>query len=213
MNRFEQLLLENKAWVQERLDEDAEFFIKNAKVQKPEFLWIGCADSRVSPTEITQAEPGEVFIHRNITNVVSANDTNLLSVLQYAVEVLEINHIIVCGHYGCGGIKAALANQSMGLIDMWLRQIKDTYCLHKDTVDSATNEEDRMDRMVEANVIQQVKNVAKTSIVQSAWKKRKAPAIHGWVYDMSNGVLCPQLDILPGDVFDDPIYNYSTDSL
>lgn len=208
MKRYEQMLLENKAWVKEKLETDADFFKRMAKSQKPEFLWIGCADSRVSPTEITQAAPGEIFIHRNVANVVSHTDVNLLSVLQYAVEVLEISHVVVCGHYGCGGVQAALNNKSYGFIDMWLRHIKDAYCQHKHEVDAAPDEQQRFNRMVEANVKQQVRNLAKTTIIQAAWKKRKKPYLHGWVFDLSDGVIHRKLELAPHEPFDDPIFTY-----
>jgi len=208
MKRYEQMLLENKAWVQEKLETDGDFFKRMAHSQKPEFLWIGCADSRVSPNEITQSSPGEIFIHRNVANVVSHTDVNLISVLQYAVEVLEISHVVVCGHYGCGGVQAALSNKSYGFIDMWLRHIKDAYCQHKHEVDSAPNEQERFNRMVEANVKQQVRNLAKTTIIQQAWKKRKKPYLHGWVFDLSDGIIHPKLELSPHEAFDDPIYNY-----
>lgn len=208
MKRYEQMLLENKAWAQEVQETDGDFFKRLSKSQKPEFLWIGCSDSRVSPNEITQTSPGEVFIHRNVANVVVHTDFNLLSVLQYAVEVLEINHVVVCGHYGCGGVNAALSNESYGMIDIWLRHIKDAYCQHKHEVDSAKDADERSDRMVEMNVKQQLLNLAKTTIIQKAWKNNKRPFLHGWVFDMKTGLIKPQLELAPHQSIDDPIYCY-----
>jgi carbonic anhydrase len=207
MKRYQQMLLENKAWAKEMLEGDAEFFTRMASSQKPEFLWIGCSDSRVSPTEITQTQPGEIFIHRNVANVVVHTDFNLLSVLQYAVEVLEISHVIVCGHYGCGGVQAALSNNSYGMIDIWLRHIKDAYCLHKHDVDTGP-ESERLNRMVEANVKQQLMNLAKTTIIQKSWKAHKRPYLHGWVYDMAGGIVKPLVELAPHQSIDDPIYTY-----
>ncbi len=208
MERYKQLLLENKAWAKEQIEVDPNFFKRHLKVQKPEFLWIGCSDSRVAPDVFTQTAPGEIFIHRNIANVVVHTDLNLLSVLQYAVEVLEIQHIIVCGHYGCGGVKAALSRHSYGIIDKWLRHIKDVYKIHKKEIDAEKDEEQRVNRLIEFNVREQLYNVAKTSIVQNAWKKRKAPSLHGWVYSMEDGVIQPLLEIEPGDPLQDDIYVY-----
>jgi carbonic anhydrase len=189
MKPYERLLLENKAWAQEKIEEDKEYFSRNANVQMPKFLWIGCSDSRVPANEITNTRPGEIFVHRNIANMVVHTDLNLLSVLQYAVEVLKVEHIIVCGHYGCGGVKAALSRTHYGLINKWLRNIKDLYLSHKDEVNAIDNEVERVNRMVELNTIDQVYNLAKTSFVQTAWKGRKAPTLHGWVYDLKNGML------------------------
>ncbi len=171
MKVYEQLLLENKAWAKAKVEDDPQFFERLVNIQKPEFLWIGCSDSRVPPTEITQTQPGEIFIHRNIANMVVHTDMNLLSVLQYAVEVLQVDHVIVCGHYGCGGVKAAMTNQSYGIIDTWLRNIKDVYRHHKDQIDALENEDDRLNKLIELNVKEQLLNVAKTSIIQEAWLK------------------------------------------
>lgn len=208
MNRYDQMLLENKAWVQEMLESNADFFKDLSKTQTPQFLWIGCSDSRVSPSEITQTSPGEIFIHRNVANLVVHTDFNLLSVLQYAVEVLEIEHVIVCGHYGCGGVHAALSNKSYGMIDIWLRHIKDAYCLHKEEVDSEPDELARANKLVEINVKQQLQNLAKTTIIQKAWKASKRPHLHGWVFDMGNGIIKPMLELAPHETNDDPIYTY-----
>lgn len=208
MNRYQQMLLENKAWVEEKLEGDVDFFKRLSKSQKPEFLWIGCSDSRVSPSEITQTQPGEIFIHRNVANLVVHTDFNLLSVLQYAVEVLEINHVIVCGHYGCGGVEAALSHQSYGMIDIWLRHIKDTYCANKKEVDIAGAGVQRVNKLVEVNVRQQLLNLAKTTIIQKAWKNHKRPYLHGWVFDLNDGLIKPQLELAPHQSVDDQIYEY-----
>jgi carbonic anhydrase len=208
MKVYEKLLLENKAWAKEMKEEDPDFFERLVNVQTPEFLWIGCSDSRVPPNEITQTRPGEIFIHRNIANMVVHTDLNMLSVLQYAVEVLKVKHIIVCGHYGCGGVKAAMSRQSLGIINKWLRNIKDVYRYHQEEVDSCATEEDKVNKLIELNVREQVYNIAKTSIVQKAWKKFNAPHIHGWVYDLHDGLLRPQIDLAPGDHLDHPIFEY-----
>lgn len=207
MKSFEKLLLENKAWAREKVLGDPEYFKRLANIQKPEFLWIGCSDSRVPANEITGTEPGEIFVHRNIANMVVHTDLNLLSVLDYAVEVLHVKHIIVCGHYGCGGVKAALSHHNMGIINKWLRNIKDVYRFHEEEIDAISDEEEKVNRMVELNVQEQVMNLAKTSIVQKAWKYENRPHIHGWVYGLSNGLLKPVFDIAPGTHMDH-IYEY-----
>jgi len=189
-NRFyKQLLENNKKWVAEKLGKDPNFFSKLAKGQKPPLLWIGCADSRVPANEIVGAEPGEVFVHRNIANMVVHSDMNMLSVLDYAVNVLKIQHIIVCGHYGCGGIQAAMGNSSFGIIDNWISHIKDVYRLHKVELDAIKDETARFDKFVEFNVKEQVFGLARTSIVQSAWKNNQDLIVHGWVYSVSNGIV------------------------
>lgn len=208
MKIYEKLLLENKAWAKEMMEEDPGFFERLVNIQTPEFLWIGCSDSRVPPNEITQTRPGEIFIHRNIANMVVHTDLNMLSVLQYAVEVLKVKHIIVCGHYGCGGVKAAMSRQSLGLINKWLRNIKDVYRYHQAEVDECASEDEKLNKLIELNVREQVYNLAKTSIVQKAWKKFNAPHIHGWVYDLHDGLLRPQIDLSPGDHLDHPIFEY-----
>jgi carbonic anhydrase len=208
MEQIKTLLLENKAWAQSHIDIDPEYFSKMAKDQKPEYLWIGCADSRVPPSEITNTDPGEMFVHRNIANLVVHTDTNLLSVLQYAVEALKIPHIIVCGHYNCGGVRAALMNQSLGLIDNWVRNIKDTLFVHKKEIEQVEGEWPKVNRLVELNVMKQVQNVAHTAIVQKAWKERKYPYIHGWVYDLNTGLL-KQLTLITPETKLDDVYTYS----
>ena len=188
MDNIKRLLLENKAWAHSKVDLDPKYFEKMAKDQTPEYLWIGCSDSRVPPSEITNTDPGDIFVHRNIANLVVHSDMNALSVLQYAVKYLKVKHVIVCGHYGCGGVKAALTHQNLGLMNNWVRNIKDNYFFHKAEVDSLSGAE-RVNRMVELNVLEQVRNIAHTSIVQEEWANGEYPYIHGWVYDLNNGIL------------------------
>jgi len=187
MDSIEKLLLENKAWAHEQISDDPEYFQRLSKIQKPEFLWIGCSDSRVPANEIIGAKPGEVFVHRNIANMVVHSDMNMLSVLDYAVNVLKVKHVIVCGHYGCGGVKAAMGNDSIGIIDNWIRHIKDVYRLHQDYLDSIEDENERFNTFVELNVKEQVFDLAKTSIVQSAWKNGQDLTLHGWTYGLNSG--------------------------
>jgi carbonic anhydrase len=190
MNDFYKSLLENnKKWVEDKLQLDKDYFLDLSKGQTPPLLWIGCADSRVPANEIIGAKPGEVFVHRNIANMVLHTDMNMLSVLDYAVNVLKVKHIIVCGHYGCGGIKAAMGNDSIGLIDNWIRHIKDVYRIHKNELDIIKNETERFDKFVDFNVIEQVFDLSKTSIVQSAWKNGQELSLHGWVYALTSGVV------------------------
>ncbi|MDF2157249.1 carbonate dehydratase [Algoriphagus sp. CAU 1675] len=188
-NYYNQLLQNNKEWVSTKLNADSTYFEKLANGQQPPLLWIGCADSRVPANEIIGAQPGEVFVHRNIANMVVHSDMNMLSVLDYAVNVLEVKHIIVCGHYGCGGVNAAMSSNTFGLIDNWIRHIKDVYRFHHRELDSIQDEKQRFDRFVELNVIEQVYDLAKTSIVQNAWKSAKTLSIHGWVYGVGSGVI------------------------
>lgn len=186
---YEKIFEGNRRWVNETNQRDPEFFSKLAKGQKPPMLWIGCSDSRVPANEITGTLPGEVFVHRNIANMVVHTDMSMLSVLDYAVNVLEVKHVIVCGHYGCGGVLAAMGNQQVGLIDNWLRHIKDVYRLHQAELDAIPNLHERGRRLVELNVIEQVYDVCKTSIIQNAWSRDRRPHVHGLVYDISNGLL------------------------
>ena len=186
---YKQILDNNKAWVESKLNLDPDFFTKLAQGQQPPLLWIGCADSRVPANEIIGAQPGEVFVHRNIANMVVHTDMNMLSVLDYAVNVLKIKDIIVCGHYGCGGVKTAMGNASVELIDNWLRHIKDTYRFNKAELDAITDENTKCDRLVEINAAEQVLNLAKTSIVQNAWAKGQDLHVHGWVYGVSSGLV------------------------
>jgi len=184
---YKKILDNNKAWVESQLANDTSYFKDLSKGQNPPLLWIGCSDSRVPANEIIGAKPGEVFVHRNIANMVVHSDMNMLSVLDYAVNVLKVKHVIVCGHYGCGGIKAAMGNDSIGIIDNWIRHIKDVYRFHKEELDSILNEEDRFNKFVEVNVKEQVFDLAKTSIVQSAWKSNQELVLHGWVYGLNSG--------------------------
>ncbi len=186
---YKQLIENNKKWVETKLDLDPEFFTNLAKGQKPPLLWIGCADSRVPANEIIGAQPGEVFVHRNIANMVIHSDMNMLSVLDYAVNALKVKHVIVCGHYGCGGVQAAMGNQSIGIIDNWIRHIKDVYRLNKKELDAISDETERFNRFVELNVINQVYDLAKTSIVQGAWNNGQDLTIHGWVYGVDSGIV------------------------
>ena len=189
MDKIKSLLLENKAWAQSKVAINAEYFTDMAKDQNPEYLWVGCSDSRVPESEITNSTPGQIFVHRNIANLVVNTDMNFLSVLSYAVNTLKVPHIIICGHYNCGGVRAALSNSSLGLIDNWVINIKDTYLEHKLELEKAPSDSERVNMLVEYNVKQQVKNLVNTSIIQRAWKDRNAPIIHGWVYDLNNGLI------------------------
>jgi carbonic anhydrase len=184
---YKKILDNNKQWVVNQLQLDPNYFKDLSQGQNPPLLWIGCSDSRVPANEIIGAKPGEVFVHRNIANMVIHSDMNMLSVLDYAVNALKIKHVIVCGHYGCGGIKAAMGNNSIGIIDNWIRHIKDVYRLHHAELNAIENENDRFNRFVEVNVIEQVYDLAKTSIVQSAWKSGQEVTLHGWVYGLNSG--------------------------
>ncbi len=208
MKSYEKLLLENKAWAAEQIGRDPEFFTRLSKLQSPEFLWIGCSDSRVPANEITNTAPGEIFVHRNIANLVVNTDLNMLSVLQYAVEVLKVQHVIVCGHYGCGGIKAAMTNNDLGLINKWLRNIKDTYRFHQAELDHIEDMELRANRLTELSVEEQVMNLAKTTIVQHAWKAEQRPVLHGWVYGLNDGILHDVIKMDSKTTLIDPIYQY-----
>jgi len=186
---YKKILDNNKIWSETKLAEDPDYFHTLASVQKPPLLWIGCSDSRVPANEVIGAVPGEVFVHRNIANMVIHSDMNMLSVLDYAVNVLKVKHVIVCGHYGCGGVKAAMGNDSIGIIDNWIRHIKDTYRLNHQYLDSIIDEKKRFDAFVELNVKEQVTDLAKTSIVQNAWQKGQDLALHGWVYGLDTGIV------------------------
>jgi len=208
MTSYEKLLLENKAWASEKIKDDPQYFDRLSHLQKPEFLWIGCSDSRVPANEITGTQPGEIFVHRNIANMVVHTDVNLLSVLDYAVNHLKVQHVIVCGHYGCGGIKAALTNHDYKqVLNMWLRNIKDVYRLHADELNVINDEEKRNNRLVELNVTEQLIHLAKTSIIQRAWKNEQRPHLHGWVYGLKDGLIKPLMDMAPGTSID-PLYEY-----
>jgi len=186
---YNKLLENNKSWVKKNLEKDPEYFSKLSNGQSPEYLWIGCSDSRVPANQITGTNPGEIFVHRNIANMVVHSDMNMLSVLSYAVEVLMVKHIIVCGHYGCGGVIAAMENKQLGLIDNWLRHIKDVYRYHHVELDAIEDKKQRARRFVEVNVMEQVHDLGKTSIVQNAWKRKQPLHIHGWVYDIHDGII------------------------
>lgn len=211
MDSYKKLLLANKAWVKDKLDVNPQYFEQHISDQKPEFMWIGCSDSRVPAEDITGTEAGELFVHRNIANLVIHTDFNMLSVLQYAVEVLKVRHVIVCGHYNCGGIKNAMSRQDLGLINKWLRHIKDVYRIHRRELETIGDTQQRWDRLVELNVSEQVQNLAETSIVQKAWKAENRPIIHGWVYDLRTGYLKEIAAMKPGSRLDD-IYMFDFDA-
>src|SRR5882757_1140060 len=209
MYSIEKLILENRAWAAEKIADDPEYFERLAHLQTPEFLWIGCSDSRVPANEITGTQPGEIFVHRNIANMVVHTDVNLLSVLEYAVVHLKVKHVIVCGHYGCGGIKAAMTNHDYKqVLNMWLRNIKDVYRLHREELDNVKDQEQREDRLVELNVQEQVLHLAKTSIIQRAWQHRRAPDLHGLVYGLKDGLL-NTIFTMTADSSLDPLYTYN----
>jgi len=189
MDLHKTLLDGNKKWVTEKIARDPEYFKKLAAGQRPQFLWIGCSDSRVPANEITHTQPGDIFVHRNIANMVVHSDMNMLSVLDYAVNILHVKHIIVCGHYGCGGVKAAMDNKQYGVVDNWLRFIKDVYQLHAEELDKIKDTEARCNRFVELSVMEQVFNLTKTSIIQNSWRQRHEPKIHGWVYQLNTGLI------------------------
>ena len=207
MESYKKLLLANKAWVQDKMDMREDYFTRMADDQTPEFLWIGCSDSRVPAEDVTGTEPGELFVHRNVANQILHTDFNMLSVLQYAVEVLKVKHIIVCGHYGCGGVKNALSHQHLGLINKWLRNIKDVYRFHQHELDGIADKDRRFRRLVELNVQEQVWKLAETSFVQHAWKLEQRPMIHGWVYDLHTGYLNDLLMLTPDTPIED-IYRF-----
>ncbi len=207
MEAYKKLLLGNKAWVAEKLAISPDYFERTATTQTPAYLWIGCSDSRVPAEDVTGTEPGELFVHRNIANLVVHTDFNVLSVLQYAVQVLEVKHIIVCGHYGCGGVRNAMTNRSFGLIDKWLRHIKDVYRLRRRDLETIADNEQRLNRLVEFTVAEQVQNLVETSIVQRAWAEHKRPYIHGWVYELKTGGLKQLAMMAPGAEIED-IYRF-----
>lgn len=186
---YNKLIENNKEWVSRNLAKDPQFFERLADGQEPPLLWIGCSDSRVPANEIIGAAPGEVFVHRNIANMVIHTDISMLSVLDYAVNVLKVKHVIVCGHYGCGGVKAAMGNSQIGLIDNWIRHIKDVYRFHHEELNAIQDEKARFNRFVEVNVSEQVLDLAKTTILQSAWGKGQQVHLHGWVYDIHDGLI------------------------
>jgi len=187
--KLKSLFSQNKAWAKGMTDVNPEFFTQLSLQQSPDYLWIGCADSRVPANQVVDLEPGEIFVHRNIANVVVHSDLNCLSVIQYAVQILKVKHIIVCGHYGCGGIKAALEGQEHGLIDNWLRHITDVYRFHKTEIDALPTDQDKLNLLCEKNVIEQVANVCNTTVVQRAWRENQDLTVHGWIYSIENGLL------------------------
>ena len=208
MKPYEVLLSENKRWAAKMISEDPEFFERLSHLQTPEFLWIGCSDSRVPANQITGTEPGEIFVHRNVANLVVNTDVNLLAVLDYAVNYLKVKHVIVCGHYGCGGVKAAITKTDYNyVLNMWLRNIKDVCRIHRDELDAITDEEKKTDRLVELNVQEQIFNLAKTSIIQRAWKNDSRPDLHGWVYGLKDGVIKAVYEMKAGTHIDS-IYEY-----
>jgi len=208
MKPYELLLQENKAWAARKVEGDPDFFNRLLHIQTPEFLWIGCSDSRVPANEITGTDPGEIFVHRNIANMVVHTDVNLLSVLEYAVVHLKVKHVIVCGHYGCGGIRAAMGNHDYKqVLNMWLRNIKDVYRNNRRELDAITDEDLRADRLTELNVVEQVQRLAKTSIIQKAWKHEQRPELHGWVYGLKDGIINPVYEMKVNDAID-PLYTY-----
>jgi len=208
MKPYEILLKDNKTWAAKKQEEEPDFFEKLLNLQTPEFLWIGCSDSRVPANQITSTQPGEIFVHRNIANMVVHTDTNLLSVLEYAVTHLEVKHIIVCGHYGCGGIKAAMSNKDYNqVLNMWLRNIKDVYRINFTELENIEDEELKLNRLTELNVMEQVSHLAETAIVQRAWKKREGPDLHGWVYGLKDGIINPVFEMKANSAID-PLYQY-----
>ncbi|HFD81313.1 MAG TPA: carbonate dehydratase [Gammaproteobacteria bacterium] len=188
MDRLAHLFERNRAWAERIKENDPEFFARLSRQQSPEYLWIGCSDSRVPANQIVDLQPGEVFVHRNIANIVVHTDLNCLSVVQFAVEVLRVKHIIICGHYGCGGIKAALEDQEHGLIDNWLRHVKDVIRFNREAFDGLGHAQ-KLDLLCELNVREQVTNICNTTIVREAWKQGQALSVHGWIYDVANGIL------------------------
>lgn len=180
---------QNRAWAEQTKAQNPEFFSKLAEQQTPNYLWIGCSDSRVPASQVVGLGPGDLFVHRNVANVIVHTDLNSLSVIQYAVEALQVEHIIVCGHYGCGGVQAALQGSKLGLIDNWLRHIQDVIGKHQDLLSNIENEKERTDRLCELNVIEQVANVCQTPIVQSAWERGQTLSVHGWIYGLADGLL------------------------
>jgi carbonic anhydrase len=189
MRFLNHLFEKNKKWANNVKKSDPDFFQNLSKQQNPEYLWIGCSDSRVPANEIVDMLPGEIFVHRNVANLVVHTDLNCLSVLQYAVDVLKVKHIIVCGHYGCGGVKSAMENKEHGLIDNWLQNIKDVYRYHQEKIDALSDENEKIDLLCELNVIEQVANVCHTTIVQNAWKAEQTLTVHGWIYSIEDGIL------------------------
>jgi carbonic anhydrase len=208
MHSYEKLMADNKEWAAGQVASDPDYFTRLSKLQTPDFLWIGCSDSRVPADRITGTQPGEIFVHRNIANLVIHTDVNLLSVLDFAVNHLKVKHVIVCGHYGCGGIRAAMTNHDYKyVLNMWLRNIKDVYQLYRNELEKIKDEEERSDRLVELNVKEQVLHLAKTSIIQRSWQDDNRPDLHGWVYGLKDGLIKPVFEMKANSSID-PIYQY-----
>lgn len=203
MDIYHQLLKNNEHWASQKVKEDPDFFKRLSSIQKPEVMWIGCSDSRVPADKITDTQPGEIFVHRNISNMVIPTDMNLLSVLQFAVEILHIKHVIVCGHQNCGGITAALKHDHYGLMDQWIWHIKNVYQQNQAEIEEGKTEEEKKEIFIRVNVREQVKNLAKTSIIQKAWQTQQYPHLHGWVYDVRDGVIHSVFEMPVGSPIDD----------
>jgi carbonic anhydrase len=210
---YNQLFDNNKKWVEQKIQGNPDFFNNLANGQSPKFLWIGCSDSRLPANEITGTQPGDIFVHRNIANMVIHTDMSMLSVLDYSVNVLNVKHIIVCGHYGCGGVLTAMGNKQVGLIDNWLRHIKDVYRLHQDELNAIGDPQKRADRLVELNVQEQVRDLAKTTIVQNAWQNGMALQVHGIVYDIKNGILQDLGVTIDDTTYVEDVYRFETAQL
>ncbi|BFM12895.1 carbonate dehydratase [Simiduia litorea] len=198
MTKLDNLFDKNHNWAEAIKAEDPDFFLKLSQQQEPDYLWIGCSDSRVPANEIVGLMPGELFVHRNVANVVLHTDINCLSVIQYAVDVLKVDHIMVVGHYGCGGVRAALQNQQLGVIDLWIRNIRDIYYAHRAHIESYPTEKERVDRLCELNVMQQVQQVSRTNVVQNAWARGQSLSVHGWIYGVSDGLLKDLIEPITG---------------
>lgn len=208
MKSYERLLQENKTWATGKLAVDPDYFERLSQLQTPEFLWIGCSDSRVPANEITGTQPGEIFVHRNVANLVVNTDVNLLSVLDFAVNHLKVKHVIICGHYGCGGIRASISKTDFKpVLNMWLRNIKDVYRIHRVELDGINNKDEKENRLTELNVQEQLFNLAKTSIIQKAWKAEQRPDLHGWVYGLKDGIIKPVYEMKAGTHIDE-LYEY-----
>lgn len=212
MESYKNLLLANKAWVQERLKLEGDYFDRLSQGQQPTFLWIGCSDSRVPAEEVTGVAPGEIFVHRNIANLVVHTDLNVQSVLFYAVEVLKVNHVIVCGHYNCGGVRAAMTQNQYGVMDQWLRNIKDVLYSHREEIESSGDETAQTNRLVELNVLEQLNNIKQTRVVQKAWHQERRPTLHGWVFGLHDGLLRDLYRIDPTSSIE-PQYRYNLEAL
>lgn len=212
MDHEKRLLLANKAWVKEKLQIKPHYFADLSKGQQPTYLWIGCSDSRVPAEDVTGTEPGEIFVHRNIANLVVHTDLNVQSVLHYGIEVLKVEHVIVCGHYGCGGVRAAMTQNHFGVMDQWLRNIKDVLHIHRDDISSQGDEEDQVNRLVELSVLTQLKNIQRSQTLQRAWKMHKRPILHGWVFGIDDGLIRDLYRLDPGSPID-PEYTYGDAAL